>query len=66
MQLRKRSTNPAEGGDRRRDGAWDAAFVVKGQCDLSALVFFYLRSRRQSAVLGLMRGIRSTAAPQFY
>jgi hypothetical protein len=31
-------------------------YLVKGQCDLSALVFFYLRSRRQSAVLDLMRG----------
>jgi site-specific DNA recombinase len=30
-------------------------YLVKGQCDLSALVFFYLRSRRQSAVLDLMR-----------
>jgi hypothetical protein len=26
-------------------------FVVKGQCDLGALVFFYLRSRRQGAAL---------------
>jgi len=30
-------------------------YLVKGQCDLSALVFFYLRSRRQSAVLDLTR-----------
>ena len=30
-------------------------FVVKGQCDLSALVFFYLRSRLQGAVLDRLR-----------
>jgi site-specific DNA recombinase len=30
-------------------------YIVKGQCDLGALVFFYLRSRRQRAVLDLMR-----------
>ena len=30
-------------------------YIVKGQCDLGALVFFYLRSRRQSAVLGSLR-----------
>ena len=30
-------------------------YVVKGQCDLGALVFFYLRSRHQSAVLGSLR-----------
>ena len=41
-------------------------YIVKGQCDLGALVFFYLRSRRQSAVLGSLRGHRSTTAPQFY
>ena len=33
-----------------------AHYVVKGQCDLGALVFFYLRSRRQGAVLDPMRG----------
>jgi site-specific DNA recombinase len=32
-----------------------AHYVVKGQCDLGALVFFYLRSRRQSAVLDSLR-----------
>jgi hypothetical protein len=32
-----------------------AHYTVQGQCDLSALVFFYLRSRFQSAVLDLMR-----------
>jgi hypothetical protein len=32
-----------------------AHYVVKGQCDLSALVFFYLRSRRPGAVLGPTR-----------
>ena len=31
-----------------------AHYIVKGQCDLSALVFFYLRSGK-SAVLDLMR-----------
>ena len=30
-------------------------YIVKGQCDLGALAFFYLRSRRQSAVLGSSR-----------
>ena len=30
-------------------------YIVKGRCDLSALVLFYLRSRRSSAVLDLMR-----------
>jgi site-specific DNA recombinase len=33
-----------------------AHYIVKGQCDLSALVFFYLRSRRPGAVLGPTRG----------
>ena len=33
-----------------------AHYIVKGQCDLGALVFFYLRSYRQSAVLVPMRG----------
>ena len=33
-----------------------AHYIVKGQCDLGALVFFYLRSRRQGAVLDPMRG----------
>jgi hypothetical protein len=33
-----------------------AHYVVKGQCDLSALVFFYLRSRFQSAALDSMSG----------
>ena len=32
-----------------------AHYIVKGQCDLGALVFFYLRSRRQGAVLDPMR-----------
>ena len=32
-----------------------AHYIVKGQCDLGALVFFYLRSRRQGAVLGPIR-----------
>jgi hypothetical protein len=32
-----------------------AHYTVNGQCDLSALVIFYLRSRFQSAVLDLMR-----------
>ena len=32
-----------------------AHYIVKGQSDLGALVFFYLRSRRQSAVLGSLR-----------
>jgi hypothetical protein len=32
-----------------------AHYIVNGQCDLSALVFFYLRSRFQSAVLDSMR-----------
>lgn len=32
-----------------------AHYIVKGQCDLGALVYFFLRSRRQSAVLDLMR-----------
>ena len=31
-------------------------YIVKGQCDLGALAFFYLRSRCQSAVLGSLRG----------
>jgi hypothetical protein len=31
-------------------------FVVKGQCDLSALVFLFLRSRFPSAVLDYSRG----------
>ena len=43
-----------------------AHYVVKGQCDLGALVFFYLRSRRQCAVLDSSREHRSTAAPRFY
>jgi site-specific DNA recombinase len=30
-------------------------YIVKGQCDLSALVLFYLRSRRPGAVLDQMR-----------
>jgi site-specific DNA recombinase len=30
-------------------------YLVQGQCDLSALVFFYLRSRRPSAVLDRLR-----------
>ena len=32
-----------------------AHYIVKGQCDLSALVFFYLRSRWPGAVLDPMR-----------
>jgi site-specific DNA recombinase len=31
-------------------------YVVKGQCDLAALVFLFLRSRRKSAVLDRTRG----------
>jgi DNA invertase Pin-like site-specific DNA recombinase len=31
-------------------------YIVKGQCDLSALVLFYLRSRRQGAVLDRLLG----------
>jgi hypothetical protein len=30
-------------------------YIVKGQCDLSALVLFYLRSRRSGAVLDSLR-----------
>ena len=37
-------------------------YIVKGQCDLGALVFFYLRSRRQSAVLGSLRGLSRLSA----
>ena len=33
-----------------------AHYIVKGQCDLGALVFFYLRSRRTGAVVDPMRG----------
>ena len=30
-------------------------YIVKGQCDLGPLVFFYLRSRRAGAALGSLR-----------
>ena len=33
-----------------------AHYIVKGQCNLGALVFFYLRSRRTGAVVDPMRG----------
>jgi hypothetical protein len=32
-----------------------AHYIVKGQCDLGALVFFFLRSRRPGALLDPMR-----------
>jgi hypothetical protein len=32
-----------------------AHYIVKGQCDLGALAFFYLRSRRQGALLDSLR-----------